>query len=65
MLNCTARAENCHSDLLNMEGIIPGEASCYKPWAAGTETLSAIEVCETPCLQVVAEHHVVPRTKIA
>lgn len=57
MLNYTARAENCHSDLLNVEGIISVETSCYKPEAAGAETLEGIEVCSE-----VAEHHMVPKT---
>lgn len=65
MLNHTARAESCQSDLLNLEGVISVKALCYKPEAAGTETLKGIELGETPCLQVVAEHHVRPKQKTA
>lgn len=65
ILNHTARAGNCHSDLLNMEGVISVKASCYKPEAAGTETLNGIEKGEAPYLQLVAEHHMVPKPKTA
>lgn len=65
ILNLTARAGNCHSDLLNMEGIISVKASCYKPEAAETETQNETEMGEAFYLQLAAEHHMVPKPKPA